>query len=209
MALSNPLPCRGPSNATRKQQAIWFIRVLTVLCVFGGIALPEAPGQNTGRTYKHEVRGLEKQFGPFLKAVSNGEPDRLKASFAEFALPAPDVWFGEYFTRDQIQQLVWDNEAELDAYRNSTATLLRRFFPPPYWVHCKLETHISTDIKPRAEAVQPITPVPIEQYTITFSGANGHSMTQLANFVYVDGAFRYVGKGAYPFWSMPDESRKP
>jgi hypothetical protein len=27
----------------------------------------------------------------------------------------------------------------------------------------------------------------------------------VVNYVYVDGAFRYVGKGAYPFWSAPDE----
>jgi hypothetical protein len=26
------------------------------------------------------------------------------------------------------------------------------------------------------------------------------------NYVYVDGSFRYIGTGAYPFWSAPDES---
>jgi hypothetical protein len=186
------------------------IRAFAIICLFAGIVhLPEALGQNTGRTYKHNAKGLEKQFGPFLNAVSNGEPDKLKASFAEFALPSPSVWFGEYFTKDQVQQLVWDSEAEVDAYRNSLTTMLRRFLPPPYWVSCKLETHFSTTLKPKADAIQPITPVPIEQYTITFTGANGRRMTQLENFVYVDGEFRYLGGGAYPFWSMPDAEHKP
>jgi hypothetical protein len=191
--------------------AIRFIRVLAILCLFAAaFRFPEAShGQNIGRTYKHDAKGLQKQFGTALKAVPTGGQDQLKASFGDFALPHPDVWFGEYFPKDQIQQLVWDNEAELDTYRNSLVMMLRRFLPPPYWVRCKLETHTSTTLKPKADGIQPTTPIPIEQYTIMFTGANGRSMTQLVNFVYVDGAFRYLGKGAYPFWSMPDESHKP
>ena len=205
MAVNGPLSAKHPSSPKHKL-AMRFHRIFAIVCLLACVfQLTEAPvGQARADTYKHDGKGLQKQFDPFLKAVPNGGPDRLKDSFTEFALPNPEAWFGEYFSKDQVAQLLRDNEADLDKYRNSLTNGIRRFLQPPYWVRCKLETHLSTTLKPRTDAIQPITAPPIEQYTITFTGANGRSMFQLGNFVYVDGAFRYLGGGAYPFWSMPD-----
>jgi len=45
----------------------------------------------------------------------------------------------------------------------------------------------------------------VEQFNIEFQEKDlAKRFSFLGNFVYVDGAFRYVGKGALPFWSMPD-----
>jgi hypothetical protein len=88
--------------------------------------------------------------------------------------------------------------------------LLRRFLKgSSYSVHCELNGSDATTIKPRADAILPLTQVPTERYNVKFSAEDGHSMEQLVNLVYVDGAFRYLGKGFYPFWSMPDATRKP
>jgi hypothetical protein len=161
------------------------------------------------QTYHHDAGGIEKQFQPFLKAVGKGDPEKIKESFAVFALPDPQGWFAQYFAKDQVQQLVWDNESEVDGYRNSLTMMLSRFLRGPnYSVSCKLKTDASTKLAPRDDAVIPVSQVPTEQYSIKLTGSDGHNMEQLSNFVYVDGAFRYVGKGAYPFWSMPDATRK-
>lgn len=127
-----------------------------------------------------------------------------------FALPSPETWFGQYFEKDQVQQLVWDEESEVDGYRNTLARLLRRFLRGPiYNVHCETYKGDATTLQPRADAISPLTEVPIEKYNVKFSGQDGHNMEELVNFAYVDGAFRYLGKGSYPFWSMPDATRKP
>jgi hypothetical protein len=57
----------------------------------------------------------------------------------------------------------------------------------------------SPGLKLRADAVLPSTSVPIQAYKLEFVGHNGKRFSQLSNFVYVDGAYRYVGGGAYPF----------
>jgi hypothetical protein len=43
--------------------------------------------------------------------------------------------------------------------------------------------------------------------TIEIASDSGKRFSILTNYAYVDGAFRCVGKGGYPFWSMPDASR--
>jgi hypothetical protein len=56
--------------------------------------------------------------------------------------------------------------------------------------------------------VVPINQVPLEQFQIKFTASDGKSFSELSNFVYLEGAYRYLGKGAYPFWAMPDATRK-
>jgi hypothetical protein len=50
----------------------------------------------------------------------------------------------------------------------------------------------------------PISEVSVEQFDVKVTSEQGRSMSTLENYVYVEGAVRYLGKGAYPFWSMPD-----
>jgi len=196
---------------------------ITVICLLAGLfvmsIVPDAlrgghlvmaSGGAKAQIYSHDAKGLQKQYEPFLRAVEKNDETKMKDSFAVFAFPNPQIWFAQYFAKDQVQQLVWDEESEVDGDRTSTAMLLRRFLKGPhYTVHCEPSRDATTTVKPRADAVSPLTEVPIEKYTVKFSGDNGHSMEHLANLVYVDGAFRYVGKGSYPFWAMPDATRKP
>jgi len=66
----------------------------------------------------------------------------------------------------------------------------------------------TTRISPRPDAILPSVQIPVEQFVTEFDPIpkmkNGR-FSLVVNYVYVDGAFRYVGKGAYPFWSAPDE----
>lgn len=49
--------------------------------------------------------------------------------------------------------------------------------------------------------------VPVEAFEINFrSESSRKDFSFLGNFVYEQGAYRYVGKGAFPFWSTPDTS---
>lgn len=173
-----------------------------------GSSLPN--GGPKEQSYHHDAGGLEKQFQPFLKAVEKGDEAKMEESFAVFALPNPDAWFAQYFAKDQVQQLVWDDESEVDHYRATMTMFLTRFLGRSNLsVSCKLSNEAATTLKPRSDAMLPLTEVPTEKYEVKFSGQGGHSMSQLLNVVYVDGAFRYLGKGGYPFWSMPDATRKP
>src|SRR5262249_13100941 len=117
-------------------------------------------------------------------------------------------WFAKYFAAKDVEQLGWDNEAEINSYKK---LLLREFSSVPastrFSIRCKRPKADPTSrMQPRRDSIQPVLAVPIEQFVTDFDphpNPRHGSFKMLVNYVYVDGAFRYVGRGAYPFWSMP------
>jgi hypothetical protein len=164
-------------------------------------------GRGTAGTYKQDAHGLTKQFEPFLKAYRKGDPAGQEEAFKAFQFPDAKTWFGEHFNPDDVQQLVWDIEAEVDGERNSLATMMGiadrggRFH-----ARCKPYTaKESGTVKARQSAVHPSKKVPVEAFGIDLQAeGSGKRFSFLGNFVYAEGAYRYVGKGALPFWAMPD-----
>jgi hypothetical protein len=66
-------------------------------------------------------------------------------------------------------------------------------------------------MQPRRDAIAPRSSIPVEQFVCEFDPTpklKYGRFSMFVNYVYVDGAFRYVGTGAYPFWSMTDASPK-
>jgi hypothetical protein len=212
--MRNSRPSTREGNNSAGTTAACVLAALVVMLIGPGSARSEHPVVPSGGTkveiYSHDAKGLQKQYEPYLKAIEKGDENKMKDSFAAFALPNPESWFAQYFAKDQVQQLAWDAESEVDGYRTSTAMLLRKFLKGPHYsVHCEPNRDAATKVQPRADAILPVTQVPIEKYNVKFSGDGGHSMEHLVNVVYVEGAFRYMGRGSYPFWSMPDATRKP
>jgi hypothetical protein len=160
--------------------------------------------------FSHDAKGLESQYQPFLDSFAAVKPAEFHAALAIFALPNPADWFAKYFAKDQVEQLVRQNESELNAYEQA---LLRSMAAVPpgtrFRVRCK-KPHADPTmrISPRPDAIQPSAAIPVEQFVTEFDSIpkmkNGR-FSMYVNYVYVEGAFRYVGKGAYPFWSAPDE----
>ena len=160
--------------------------------------------------FSHDAKGLESQYQPFLDAFAAVKPAEFHQALAIFSLPNPAAWFAKYFAKDHVQQLVRQNESELNGYEQA---LLRSMAAAPpgtrFRVRCKLpHPDPTTRISPRPDASQPSAAIPVEQFVTEFDSTpkikNGR-FSLVVNYVYVDGAFRYVGKGAYPFWSAPDE----
>src|ERR1700723_950118 len=160
--------------------------------------------------FSHDAKGLENQYQPFLDTLAAAKPAEFHRALAVFALPNPAGWFAKYFVKDQVEQLVRQNESEMNAYEQA---LLRSMAAVPpgtrFRVRCKLpHADPTTRISPRPDAIQPSAAIPVEQFVTEFDSTpkmkNGR-FSLVVNYVYVDGAFRYVGKGAHPFWSAPDE----
>jgi hypothetical protein len=167
-------------------------------------------GTATQTTLSHDARGLEQQFEPFLEAYARGTADSQDKAFAVFAIPEAGNWFATYFARADVEQLGWDYEAEVDTYRKSLLNVMRMGGSAKrFHAHCTpTDKTPRTDLQPRADAVKPKHEVPVQAFEIEFVSEDGRRFSELANFVYSNGAYRYVGKGAYPFWSMPDATRK-
>jgi TonB family protein len=162
--------------------------------------------ENGAQSYSHDARGLEQEYDGFLQAAAFGDTQERDRQFAVFMLPDMSAWFGQYFAKEQVEQLGWDYEAEGAAYERSLLNVLP-LTQDRFYAHCKaLSGAPPTSLQPRADAVQPSRLVPLEQFKVEFMVDGGGTFSEMANFVYVDGAFRYMGRGSYPFWSMPDSS---
>jgi hypothetical protein len=64
-------------------------------------------------------------------------------------------------------------------------------------------------MQPRPGASAPIADIAVEHFVCEFNPAPKQKhgrFSMYVNYVYVDGRFRYIGTGAYPFWSAPDEA---
>jgi hypothetical protein len=161
-------------------------------------------------SYSDDAHGLEKQFEPLLKAYAKGDPVSINKAYAVFGVPEPSKWFAGYFAAGDVQQLVWNYESEVDGYKKSLFMMMKIVRTTSrFHAHCSPpDSDHQTQLQARVGAVQPTLEVPVEQFRVEFVADDGKKFSQLCNFVYLDGAFRYLGKGAYPFWSMPDTNRK-
>lgn len=174
-------------------------------------SLPE--NSQSAVAFSHDAKGLENQYQPFLDAFAAVKPAEFHAALAAFGLPNPADWFAKHFLKDDAPQLDKNYESELDAYEQA---LLRSMAAVPpgtrFHVRCKIPHPDPTiHMQPRAGASVPIADIAVEQFVCEFTPApkqkNGR-FSMYVNYVYVDGSFRYIGTGAYPFWSAPEESPK-
>jgi hypothetical protein len=184
-----------------------------VLCMVPGAAIDvnaiSTPGASASQgVYSHDAKGLEKEWDPFLKAVSKRDAASIDEKYKIFLIPDHGTWFGIYFKKEDVEQLGWDYEAEAENGKHSTITMTNLLGGAGFRAHCEPSTGGSqTRLAPRSDASVPLQPVPVEPFNVAITSDNGKRFSFLANYVYVDGAFRFVGKGAYPFWSMPDATR--
>jgi hypothetical protein len=155
--------------------------------------------------YSHDAKGLEKQYDPFLKVLSKKDAASINEKYKIFLIPDQAKWFATYFKKEDVEQLGWDHEAENENEKKSLITITNLVGRGArFHAHCKHPPDAQGRLAPRTDAFVPLQPVPVEQFEVEFVSDNGKRFSILGNFVYVDGAFRFMGKGAYPFWSMPD-----
>ena len=118
-------------------------------------SLPALSSLPENVTFSHDAKGLENQYQPFLDAFAAVRPAEFHAALAVFALPNPVEWFAKYFAKDQVEQLIRQNESELNAYEQA---LLRSMAAVPpgtrFRVRCKLPHADPTmRISPRPDAI--------------------------------------------------------
>jgi hypothetical protein len=187
------------------------------LAIFGFVlslaAAPRKPPTGGGadaKSYSHDAHGLEKQFDPLMKAYAKGDRSAIDKEYGVFVLPAANKWLAEYFSASDVEQLGWDYESESDGFKNTLPGMMKILAPhEKFRAHCSPpDPNHKSNLQPSADARVPTKDVPVEQFQVQFAADNGRTFSILANFVYVDGAYRYLGKGAYPFWSMPDATKK-
>lgn len=171
-----------------------------------------------GSVYSQDGYGLEKELQPFLNAYANSDP-AIDDTLSILVIPEADSWFGNRFPKDTIQGLVDDQKAVLAKLKQQLLGNISKWPKGTHFqVSCKKysPSNRTALVEPRPDAIRPTGQVrfEVEQYQITYiadtpSPEGNKWFSNVDNFVYVAGAYRFVGGGAYAFWLMPDLSARP
>ena len=161
--------------------------------------------------FSHDAKGLESEYQPFLDSFAAVKPAEFHTAIATFALPNSADWFAKHFLQDDVPQLDKNYESELSAYEQGLLKSMASVPPGTrFHVRCTVPHPDPTiHMQPRPGASVPVADIAVEHFVCEFNPAPKQKhgrFSMYVNYVYVDGAFRYVGKGAYPFWSAPDEA---
>jgi hypothetical protein len=190
----------------RRRMIQVFVATLLVLTMQGRstVATP-----NT-ETYKQNGQGLEKQFEPFLKAYQKGDDKGMDESFGVFRFPKAKEWFGNYFSPEDAAKLSSAYEREISDAESSLIEDMNKADPGSrFRAHCEaLGDSPTGQDSAGGYGLRPLKAIPVEQFRLEFrSGSRDQKFSFIANFVYVDGAYRFVGGGGAAFWAKPGVTR--
>ena len=179
---------------------------LEMLCVLLLLAVPlqRAATAPNPETYKQNAQGLEKQFEPFLKAYQKGDDKGMDESFAVFRIPKPKEWFANYFSEDDAARLSSSYERELSDAESSLIQDMNLADPGSrFRVRCEPQGDSGAgQAGAGGGGVRPLKPIVVEQFKFEFRSADhSQKFMFIANFLYADGAYRFVGGGGAPFWA--------
>jgi hypothetical protein len=185
--------------------------VISLLCLIGavcwGASYARLEAVSTTETYTHDASGLEKEFGPFFEAYSKGDVAAQDQAISVFRVPDAKGWFEQSFRAEDVEQLMWDDETAVSFLGKNFLARGMDMVARGALFHAKCEAQVvkkEGPVKPRASSMNPVKDVNVEQFNIEIHANESEKLFSfLGNFVYVNGAYRYVGGGALPFWSMP------
>jgi hypothetical protein len=175
-------------------------------------------------TYPQSADGFNAQMSAAVAAYQAGEAAAGRRLLEQFRLPHSAEWFAQNIGPDQSEALTARYDRLFESYLNNTEKTLQ-----------DLAAHkgqkLNTDVKPgrqeppKADAI-PAHPrklsgiVPAKDpacINVSFGikqsskadlllKGNFKFETWMDTFIYQDGAFRFMGHGAWPFWVWDDHS---
>lgn len=161
-------------------------------------------------TYKQNEQGLEKQFEAFLKAYQRGDDKGMDEGFALFRLPKSQEWFADRFSAEDAAKLSSVYERDVNDAEASLIEDMNKADPGSrYRVRCEARGDGGAGQgSTGGYGFKPVKAIAVEQFRLEFrSGSHDQKFSFIANFVYVDGAYRFVGGGGVAFWAKPGAGR--
>jgi len=170
---------------------------------------------------KNTHRGFDKQYKRIFNAFRKADEQELKLRFNDFAIPVH--WFTDTFGPDVGPELSERYSQEFEKFIYSTTNLFESVDA------AQLEEvgtynwkYIHNAVPPPKPAPPSLRPLPTVQYfkieygragfTGPMDNGSGWEVKDWGSetrwrgaFVYVDGAFRFFGLDAYPFWDLKDD----
>ncbi len=166
-----------------------------------------AAAQVRDTSYPDSPAGLQLQAQQALQAFFSGDRREFEASTRRFALPEPELWLGRAFGPQRGDAMAADYRKYFKAFQSGLARQLERWRDadePSLQLWPVPEPPAGERVMPRPDAPTPREPVNVQRFRFVLRGRGTRSPAQwVDSFVYSQGAFRFIGPGAFPFWDHP------
>jgi TonB family protein len=148
--------------------------------------------------------GISKQFQEILRARQQGNSERLDELRGNLVLPEAQAWIAQNFADDKTEVLAEEYAKELAQFQSTlTRSLDLRSNSETLEIRLqRWERPAQQSSELTANEPKPAANVPVETYQITVAAEGHGSVAWLGTFAYLRGAYRFIGSGAYPFWSL-------
>jgi hypothetical protein len=169
-------------------------------------AAPAGWAQEPGAAYPDDAWGLERQMQQVARAYYAGNPREFERRARQFALPRPEAWMGRVFGADRAEPLAEDYRRHFRSFQAELARALARSGSRDSgslqaWPAEDLPN--ASRVAPRPDAPVPQEAVRVQRFQFRLGDEGAKSPRWMDSFVYEGGAFRFIGRGAFPFWDYP------
>lgn len=207
-------------------------KLTTILCgLLGGwsavnprAALAQVPPPQTPPAYPQTTDGFNAQFSPVVQAYQKGDAVEGRRLLEEFRIPNSVNWFGDQI-RPELNEIMAKRYARLfDKFVNQTENRLQDLAqakgrkliidlkPGPSDPPSADKTSVHGKMKPSGIVTvkQPVCfdsffSVKLTTTAHTVFAGEFRSVSWMDAYIYQGGAFRFAGRGAWPFWQWEDE----
>ncbi|HVT89991.1 MAG TPA: hypothetical protein VHD56_14145 [Tepidisphaeraceae bacterium] len=169
-----------------------FIAVLSAVLLVAGPVF----GQTSRPSYPDTVEGLTQFFKDMLAATAAKDQNRVYAYAQMLTLPKYKEFFKKTFGDEVSTRLIPEYEKGTENFPLKFTRLFLQLKTPkeltPVVTRVEGADDVNATIYQRLALEAMVDPVPLYSVTISKPGASG--TIQLWSLVYIDGAFRLVGK---------------
>jgi TonB family protein len=188
-----------------------FMFVVMVSSISAGRDENTAAQTSTHETpaYAASEAGFREQFNAIVRARCSGDSATAQRLLDQFSLPDATAWFAHNFDPGDAAKLaerynrlssthgVALQKTVADVCENPGSQILLSHKDAP----AKAQMVLRGD---QPSQVRPVLDLPLARYLFQIQQTGAPNVSWEETFVYEQGAFRFLGKGAWPFWTREE-----
>ncbi len=192
------IPCDNQLRGGPMKPVIaWLMLVLIGTAGFGRQGYPQSLENPT----PEDAKSLRLFYTTMLRAYQRGHTDEFHQLVNKLELPDKGAWIQVNFQKDQATELSAQYAASFQEFTSRLAKNFGEALSPGS--DFKIDEHKNTgrDVHALPGSSVPKTDLLVKSYKFVLTVPGTGRIEWMDSFAHVDGALRFIGQGAFPFWS--------
>jgi hypothetical protein len=165
--------------------------------------LAQNPESNEVPPPPNDLKTLRQYLSSAISSYQNGEVKRFARLIDALKLPNSESWLRLQFGQEEGSKLNVQYDRVFDAFRSRLADHAERLGQTPGELTLEGWKKQSRDVAPLYPAPTTRSKIAVESFKYVLNASGKGRSEWMDSYVLVNGYFRFVGQGAFPFWSGP------